>query len=236
MTETPRLGVSCGGHTRDDETLRHAPAQPHIHRHNPRQENLRTHRHHQSPRIRHPQPDRLPTQHQAQGTAKQQLQMIMKKQVVLSSYCYIISALSTALMCGIFIYALKQPDNEWAVWSLGGAIVILFLFTLCFMPLSISLDNESLNINRPLKIKSIPLAEITDVRLCSPTMGAKRICGSGGWFGWYGWFKENDLGKYFAYYGKASDCFLVTLKDGRRYMLGCKDVPEMVKAIYALIT
>ena len=156
---------------------------------------------------------------------------VMKKQVVLSSYCWIISALSTALICGVFIYALKQPDNEWAVWSLGGVIVILFLFTLCFMPLSISLDNESLNINRPLKIKSIPLIDISDVRMCPPTMGAIRICGSGGWFGWYGWFKETDLGKYFAYYGKASDCFLVNLKDGSKYLLGCKDAPEMVAAI-----
>ncbi len=155
----------------------------------------------------------------------------MKKRVELSSYCWIISALSTALMCGVFIYALKRPDNEWVVWSLGVAIVLLFLSTLCFMPLSISLDDESLNINRPLKIKSILLTEIADVRLCAPTMGAKRICGSGGWFGWYGWFSEKDLGKYFAYYGKASDCFLVTLKNGRKYMLGCKDAPEMVKAI-----
>ncbi len=155
----------------------------------------------------------------------------MKKRVELSSYCWIISALSTALMCGVFIYALKQPDNELAVCILGGAIVFLFLFTLCYMPLSVSVGNKSLNINRPLKIKSIPLADIVDVRLCSPTMGAKRICGSGGWFGWYGWFKEADLGKYFAYYGKASDSFLVTLKDGRRYMLGCKDAPEMVDAI-----
>ena len=160
----------------------------------------------------------------------------MKKQVVRSSYCWIISALSTAVMCGVFFYALNRADNQWAVWSLGGAIVILFLFTLCFMPLSISLDNESLNINRPLKIKSIPLTEIADVRLCSPTMGAKRICGSGGWFGWYGWFKEKDFGKYFAYYGKASDCFLVTLKDGRKYMLGCKDAPEMVKTIIERIS
>ncbi len=84
---------------------------------------------------------------------------------------------------------------------------------------------------RPLKIKTIPISEISDVKLCSPAMGAIRICGSGGWFGWYGWFKENDLGKYFAYYGKASDCFLVSLKDGRKYMLGCKDAPEMVDAI-----
>lgn len=157
--------------------------------------------------------------------------MTIKKRVELSTYCWIISALSTALMCGVFVYALKRPDNEWAVCILGVAIALLFLFTLCYMPLSISVDKESLYINRPLKIKSIQLSEITDVRMCAPTMDTIRICGSGGWFGWYGWFSEKDLGKYFAYYGKASDCFLVTLKNGKKYMLGSKDAPEMVKAI-----
>lgn len=159
----------------------------------------------------------------------------MKKRVELSSYCWIISALSTALMCGVFVYALKQPGNKWAVVTLGVLIVALFISTLFFMPLSISLDSDRLNINRSLKIKSIPLTEIASVRLCPPTMGARRICGSGGWFGWYGWFSERDLGKYFAYYGKASDCFLVTLKGGRKYMLGCKDAPQMVEAIAARI-
>lgn len=67
--------------------------------------------------------------------------------------------------------------------------------------------------------------DIAEVKLCQPTMGAIRICGSGGFFGWYGWFREGDIGKYFAYYGKSSDCFLVTLKDGRKYMLGCTDAP-----------
>lgn len=159
----------------------------------------------------------------------------MKKRVELSSYCWIISSLSTALMCGIFLYALKQPDNRWAVWTLAVLIVALFLSTLLYMPLSVSVDDRNLNVNRSLRIKSIPLSEISDVRLCPPTMGARRICGSGGWFGWYGWFRERDLGKYFAYYGKASDCFLVTLKDGRKYMLGCKDAPEMVAVIKARI-
>ena len=155
----------------------------------------------------------------------------MKKIVELSTYCWIISAISTAIMCGVFVYALKQPDNKIAVLILGITIALLFLSTLFFMPLSISLNSGSLNVNTPLRIKSIPLSDITEVSLCSPTMGAKRIFGSGGWFGWYGMFKEKDLGKYFAYYGKASDCFLVTLKDGRKYMLGCKDAPEMVSAI-----
>lgn len=88
-----------------------------------------------------------------------------------------------------------------------------------------------LNINRPLKIKSIPLSLITSVELYSPTMASRRICGSGGWFGYYGWFKDPSIGKYFAYYGKASDCFLVTLKDGKKYVLGCEASDEIVEYI-----
>ncbi|MBE6230681.1 MAG: hypothetical protein E7119_08940 [Bacteroidales bacterium] len=38
-------------------------------------------------------------------------------------------------------------------------------------------------------------------------------------------FHEHDSGKYFAYYGRSSDCFLVELKDGRKYLLGCKNAP-----------
>lgn len=155
---------------------------------------------------------------------------MMKKRVELSSYCWIISSLTVASICGVFLATVKT-GNYLATYIWGAAVIVLLLSALCFMPLSISLDNRSLRIRRPLKAKSISLTDIADVRLSSPTMGAKRICGSGGWFGWYGWFKENDLGKYFAYYGKASDCFLITLKDGKKYMLGCKDATEMVKAI-----
>lgn len=155
----------------------------------------------------------------------------MKKNVELSSYCWIISSLSTALMCGVLLYALEQPEHKWVIITIGIAIISLLLSALFYMPVSIAVDDNDLNINRSLRIKSIPLVDIADVRLCQPTMGASRICGSGGWFGWYGWFRERDLGKYFAYYGKASDCFLVTLKDGRKYMLGCKDAPDMVAKI-----
>lgn len=153
----------------------------------------------------------------------------MKKRVELSSYCIIISAIMIAVMCGVVVYAAKQPDNEVAVWILSAAFLALILSTLVFMPISVSVDKNFIKVARPLKTKKIPLKEVSDVRLCSPTMGAIRMCGSGGCFGWYGWFKEKDLGKYFAYYGKASDCFLITLKDGRKYMLGCKDAHEMVE-------
>lgn len=155
----------------------------------------------------------------------------MKKKVELSAYCVIISALSTAFICGVFGYALNQPDNIRPVIILGIVVIGLLLSSLFYMPISVSVDNNNLEIHRPLKIKSIPLNDVSEVKQCPPTMAALRVCGSGGCFGWYGWFKERDLGKYFAYYGKSSDCFLVILKNGRKYVLGCKDAPEMVSEI-----
>lgn len=160
----------------------------------------------------------------------------MKKSVTLSSYCFIISALAIALLCGILVYIVKQPDYFGPLIIWGAACTLLLFMTLLYMPISISADSSALNINRLLRVKSIPMSAISSVKLCSPTMGEKRIFGSGGFFGYYGWFSEGDLGKYFAYYGKASDCFLVTLKSGQKYMLGCTDAPEMVEAILSMLS
>ncbi len=65
-------------------------------------------------------------------------------------------------------------------------------------------DNESFEHQQAPENQINSIDRDCDVKLCAPTMGKKRICGSGGWFGWYGWFSEKDFGKYFAYYGKAS--------------------------------
>jgi len=96
------------------------------------------------------------------------------------------------------------------------------------MPLSISVDNNQLKINRMLQAKLIQIGEIKAIGLLSPTMAERRICGSGGFMGYWGWFCEPSIGRYFAYYGKASDCFYIELKNGRKYLLGCKNPQEIV--------
>lgn len=159
----------------------------------------------------------------------------MKRRVVLSGYCFATSAIIIALLCGISVYVAKQPDHIVPLILLCVIIIGLVVATLIYMPLTVSEDGSNLCIRRPLRSKRIPVSEISSVKLCQPTVAEKRICGSGGFFGWYGWFSEKDLGKYFAYYGKASDCFLVTLKSGKKYMLGCEDAPEMVKRINELL-
>lgn len=79
----------------------------------------------------------------------------------------------------------------------------------------------------------ISLQEIELIKEYSPVRPTRRMCGSGGCFGYWGWFHDNEIGNYFAYYGNPSDAFLVKLKNGKQYVLGCRDSSEMVTAIKA---
>lgn len=129
---------------------------------------------------------------------------------------------------GIMASRFMDKGEPGFFYGLSFALCICFLSALFYVPVAISVDDRRLRVHRLLFKKDIPLSDIESIRLCPPTMGERRLCGSGGFFGYWGWFSERDLGRYFAYYGKASDCFLVTLKSGRKYMLGCENPEKIV--------
>ncbi len=155
----------------------------------------------------------------------------MTKKITLSTYSLFLSAILLAVLLGGLFLQIRYDGFNAVSCLLLAILWILCCSTLLFSPLSVSLESDRLCVNFALRYRSFALSDIRSVSLCAPTMGTQRICGSGGFFGYYGWFAERDLGKYFAYHGKASDCFLVTLKNGKKYMLGCRDAHEMVSAI-----
>ena len=151
----------------------------------------------------------------------------MKQQVVLSKFCIISTLACLALFVGCTFII---PEIWWQIgW--GAFISILLIICLCYMPMSIGADENAIYINRSLKIKSIAMTEVKSAQLHIPSSGTIRTCGSGGFLGYWGWFREREVGNYFAYYGRMKDCFLVELKDGRKYLLGCKNAPDMVEYI-----
>lgn len=158
----------------------------------------------------------------------------MKSKVEFSTTSILISTLVILLFAAILFFFIYRHD-AFLICFQTAFIAVMAIGALWYSPMYISVDNDALSIHRSLRIKDIPLNEIASIRLCPPTMGEQRICGSGGFFGYWGWFGERDLGRYFAYYGKASDCFFVTLKNGRKYMLGCSDPDAVVAAIEAKI-
>ncbi|MDE7421356.1 MAG: PH domain-containing protein [Muribaculaceae bacterium] len=154
----------------------------------------------------------------------------MNRKVKISTYSMIMTIISFLVLVASMIINLNNGQIVLS-YIIGGLLIVLCGLSLFFTPITISVDDTDLNVNMTLRVKSIPLNSIESVLICPPTMSEKRILGSGGWFGYWGWFREPSIGKYFAYYGKASDCFLVRLKNGRLYMLGCSDPLSIMECI-----
>lgn len=154
----------------------------------------------------------------------------MEKKVKISTYSMVVTIIGFLVLVCLMIINLEH-DQVILSYIIGGLLVVMCVMSLFFTPLSVSVDDTDLNINMTLRTKSIPIKSISSVMICPPTMAERRIFGSGGWFGYWGWFREPSIGKYFAYYGKASDCFLVRLKNGRQYMIGCVDPLSIMESI-----
>ncbi len=156
----------------------------------------------------------------------------MKKKVCSSSFSWVLTAV---LLAGTIAGCVYMRHEPWGLYVLLAILVILIASTLFYAPLAIAADDENVTVVSAVKRHRIPLRDIASVKLFQPTMGAVRVCGSGGFMGYWGLFREGDIGRYFAYYGKASDCFLVVLRNGRKYVLGCEEPAEMVSYIAARI-
>lgn len=152
----------------------------------------------------------------------------MKSRVSLSRF----SSILTLIIFVAFIAGLVLTHNDTGAFiTLCVLTLFLLIPSMIFGPLYISATDTEVNIVCPIKIHTIPMRRIVGVERFQPTMGSIRICGSGGFMGYWGIFKEGDIGRYMAYYGRSSDCFLIRLENGDKYVLGCNSPDEMVAYI-----
>ena len=157
--------------------------------------------------------------------------MNIHKKVSYSSFSKILTIVVSILLVTLCV---KEISVEIGKGILGAAMLaVILIFSLLYAPLSVTADEDYLVVRRPLKRKVIPLADIISVRYAPPTMADKRSCASGGFMGYWGWFSNKMDGNYFGYYGKSSDTFLIELRNGRRYMIGCDDSGEVADFISA---
>lgn len=112
----------------------------------------------------------------------------------------------------------------------------LLLLGALYAPIYVEVDSDFVSVKSLLKRKRFRIEDIKSVELFQPTMGAIRIVASGGFMGYWGLFKEGDVGNYIGFFGKSSDCFMIRMKNGDKYVLGCKDPKMMVDEIKKRIT
>lgn len=153
----------------------------------------------------------------------------MKSKVQLSKFSLI---LSIAVMAILAVGCVSTYATGKFIIILAVTLLLL-ISAMIYAPLAISADEKQLRIHSPLKIHTIPMRRIVSVELHAPTMGARRIFGSGGFMGYWGIFSEADTGRYVAHHGKSSDCFLIRLDNGDKYLLGCQHPDTMIAHIKA---
>lgn len=157
----------------------------------------------------------------------------MKSKVGYSAY----ATVQTVLLIGVFIVAsIFAFPEKMVFWTLVTAFAVIIIFSLLYGALYVAATPDYIILGSPLRRKLIPMREVESVELFKPTMGAFRLCGSGGFMGYWGLFREGDIGRYYGFYGKASDCFLVRLKNGDKYVLGCQNPSAMLAYIQSQIS
>lgn len=152
----------------------------------------------------------------------------MKSKVRFSNFATVLTMIINAVLILICCLTVREKPVFFTVLSI---LIVLMVIGLMFSPLAIEANEKYITVVCLLKKRRLPMANVASVELYQPTMGTKRIFGSGGYMGYWGIFSEHDTGRYMAYFGKASDCFLVRMKNGDKYVLGCESPAPMVDYI-----
>lgn len=144
----------------------------------------------------------------------------------------IFSTLLTVISLGVLIFVLiSVRDRPFEFITVLIILLLMVISALLYAPYKIQLNNYKLTYRSPLRTRDININEIEEIKLFQPTMGAIRVFGSSGFMGYYGIFKEGDIGRYYASYGKASESFLITLKKGDKLVLGCENPQKVVSFV-----
>lgn len=152
----------------------------------------------------------------------------MKSKISYSLYASILTAIIfVALLVGCIATIGEKP----AFFILLSIYIILLVSALLYGAAYIMVDNSTIVLGSILRRKKILMRNVVSVEMFQPTMGAIRICASGGFMGYWGIFREGDIGRYYGFYGKASDCFLVRMTNGDKYVLGCDNPNKIVDYI-----
>lgn len=146
------------------------------------------------------------------------------------------SILLTAILSGVlFVACIAKVKEEAAFFTLLAIYLVLFISMLFLGAAYIKADSDYIVLGSLLRGKKIPMCDVKSIEPFKPGMGAIRVCASGGFMGYWGVFRDIRIGKYYGFYGKASDCFLVRLKNGDNYVLGCNQPDRMVEYIKSQI-
>lgn len=122
----------------------------------------------------------------------------------------------------------------WWFWIIVACLFFWWICTLCFAPLYVDADDYEVRVKRPLKTRRIKMSEIESAQpyqvSAKPGKKAFKTLPIRS-FGHWGQYHDDNIGDYFAYYGKPDNTVLIKLKDGRQYVVGGTDAKALADYI-----
>jgi|GEM_PF-3942267 len=143
--------------------------------------------------------------------------------------------IAVCLIVMIMLYFEIGTVRTWYSFLLVGVMLFILLYlasALLLMPYDISIEGDKLYRTTPVWTWVISLS---DVKAVTPIdsyfdLGKCKL-GSYGLLGFWGKWHSAKFGDYTAFYGRPDQCFFVRLKNGKGYMLGCKENEALMQAI-----
>lgn len=119
----------------------------------------------------------------------------------------------------------------------AGLLVVFVTPLTCYLiaPTGYSLDNGELTIRRRARSFSIPLANISDVHLLSPTETLMRTFGVGGLYGYFGRYYSSRWGRLQLYTTQQRNRILIETRDGTKIVISPDDV-QLFAALHKAVT
>ena len=146
------------------------------------------------------------------------------------------STILTVLIYGLLFIGYIATVHEKPTFFIWLSIYIFLIISgLLYGAVYVKVSPDYILLGSIMKCQKIPIRNVESVEQFQPTMGAIRIFGSGGFMGYWGIFREGNIGKYYAFYGKSSECFLVRMKNGDKYVLGCDHPNAMIEYIKKML-
>lgn len=149
----------------------------------------------------------------------------MKSKVEYSAFSWVLTVI---IILGLVVALIASRNEPGAFYLILGILLLLVIPSLFFAPVSISADNKEICVHSALRKISIPMAEVVSIERYRPLPGTIRTCASGGFMGYWGTFRDNVSKNYTGFWGKNDDCFMVTLANGKKYLLGCQNPDAML--------
>lgn len=128
------------------------------------------------------------------------------------SYSSIVSGITIAIFVAfiaifvLFWVFIDKPFDNVFFWILVGLFVLCFFFIFGSMPYSVTADDDYVGENRPFNTRKYRMSDIRSAELA-----------------------DSDRGYHF--HGKYKEPVLVTLKDGRQFIIGSENARELIDYI-----